>query len=298
VLGFHRVLSAEEYANSDSLPGMIMSEATFAALLAYLQDHFQVIRLDELEWADRKPSKPCCLLTFDDGWRDNYARAYPLLASYKLPATVFLATGFIGTDADFWVEQLVRASKTGVARILSSAAELTGGRAASSSLEALIEWLKRMPAHSRAEMLDPLLAGHRNKDEANAKQQMLNWDQVVEMSRGGIEFGAHTVNHPLLPYEEEVVVEQELREAKKMLEKKLGKEIVAFAYPNGDWNPAVRRSVQEAGYQYAFTTRLAWHRRGSDPYTIPRILLHEGSVTGRDGRFSPAMFNLLLARSA
>ena len=68
----------------------------------------------------------------------------------------------------------------------------------------------------------------------------------------------------------------------------------AFAYPNGNWDPRVRQAVIAAGYECAFTVRPGWHRRDADPFTMDRILLHEGNVTGRDGSFSPAMFHLTL----
>ena len=71
-----------------------------------------------------------------------------------------------------------------------------------------------------------------------------------------------------------------------------------FAYPNGNWDERVRQLVKEAGYERAFTTRPGWYDQRQDPYTIRRILLHEGNVTDRDGRFSPAMLSLTLAGRA
>jgi peptidoglycan/xylan/chitin deacetylase (PgdA/CDA1 family) len=104
------------------------------------------------------------------------------------------------------------------------------------------------------------------------------------------------LTHPLLTYETDSAIENELVVGKRLLEEKLGKEARAFAYPNGDWDERVRRRVKETGYRWAFTTESGWYRRGQDPYTIRRVLLHEGNVTGRNGLFSPAMFNFTLAR--
>jgi len=163
------------------------------------------------------------------------------------------------------------------------------------SLEEIIEYLKHMPAEKRQCILRQLLPMQEERHRHDEVDQMLTWDQVIEMSRDGIDFGAHTVTHPLLTYENDMTVEQELRTAKHILEENLGKKVRAFAYPNGDWDDRVRRWVEQTGYECAFTTRQGWYRSGQDPYTIRRIMLHEGNVTGRNRQFSPAMLNLTLA---
>jgi peptidoglycan/xylan/chitin deacetylase (PgdA/CDA1 family) len=298
VLGFHRVLSPEEFRSSDSLAGMMMKERTFAELLAYAQEHFQVIGLNELSSAGESFAKPRCLLTFDDGWRDNYTRAYPWLRKYNLPAVIFLTAGFVGGGACLWVEQLSRAWKDAAIQpgLRPAVETLLKTGDIRPSLENLIEYLKHMSGEARLSLLRRLLPAGIQGNHRSAVDEMVNWDEVVEMSGSGIDFGAHTLTHPLLPYEDELTIEAELRQPKEILEERLGRKITAFAYPNGDWNEGIRRRVQETGYGYAFTTQAGWYRAGEDPYTICRVLLHEGNVTGSDGRFSPAMFNLTLAR--
>ena len=115
------------------------------------------------------------------------------------------------------------------------------------------------------------------------------------MEREGIEIEAHSVTHPLLIYEDDSTVRRELQVGKEILEQKLGKKIRAFAYPNGTWDVRVRDMVQQAGYECAFVVQRGWHRQGDDPFTIRRILLHEGNVTGPDGRFSPSVLSLRLS---
>jgi peptidoglycan/xylan/chitin deacetylase (PgdA/CDA1 family) len=299
VLGFHRVLSPAELAASNSQPGIIMKESTFASLLEYLTRHFHVVGVQQVLGGSRDGSRPCCAITFDDGWKDNYTRAYPWLRKYRVPATIFLVTGLIGGDGAFWVEKVVSAWRDPERRgkIQSSVGRMVANDESMPGVDSVIEHLKRMSGTRREELLAPLLldgAGLRSSDSVD---RMLTWEEVAEMSAGGIEFGAHTVTHPLLTYEDGVSAERELRQAKLKVEEKLSRRVRAFAYPNGDWNPATRQRVARAGYDYAFTTREAWYSPGQDLYTIPRVLLHDGNVTGHDGRFSPAMFNLTLARS-
>ena len=294
VLGLHRVLTEQEQSRTNSLDAMALRESTFDSILEHVQRNFEVVSLEAfLEGRTDTTGryKPRCLLTFDDGWEDTRTRAFPCLRKHGMPATVFLTTGMIGTRGGFWVEQVARAWRNTSAR-----QKIAGrlGAAATDTAEDVVERLKHMSAVDRQALLDSVIppgaAASRNGADA-----MLTWEQVLEMSRGGMEFGTHTVTHPLLTYEDDAAVERELRAGKQVLEAKLQRKIRAFAYPNGDWDARVRGWVERTGYTCAFTTQGGWHKPASDPYTIRRILIHEGNVTGRDGRFSPAMFHLTLA---
>ena len=299
VLGLHRVLSKAEREQSNSLPGMVMLEDTYLSLLAYLQRRFQIVSLDTLLGThELTSSKPLCLITFDDGWADTYSRAFPGLRKFGFPAVVFLASGLIGTRGGFWVEQVKKAWRASFMRerLQFALRETDGaGPAASADLEDLVEWLKRMPANRRNKILERVLSPNGNANAEADVDSMLTWDQVREMSDAGVEIGSHTVSHPLLTYEDTSSVERELMLSKQVLEEKLGKKVRAFAYPNGDWSERVRKQAAGTGYRCAFTTQPSWHGRSENPYTISRILLHEGNIASHEGRFSPAMLDLTLA---
>jgi len=295
VLCLHRVVSDSEFAQSNALPGMMMKEDTFVRLLEFVKSRFRVVSIDDLKHAAITPR---CVFTFDDGWKDNYTNAFPCMREKGIPATIFLVTGFIGGHTGFWVERVVAGCKhPGVRQKLQAsfsnrssngACVHAGSNGASAGLEDLIDRFKRMPASERVQLLERVLPANGH----NPTDQMMTWDDVSEMSGAGIAFGAHTVTHPLLPFEDEDTAEREIRESKLALEQKLQQPVRAFAYPNGDWDASTRERVKEAGFEWAFTTQHGWYRYSRDPYTVPRVLLHEGNVTGRDGKFSPAMFTL------
>jgi peptidoglycan/xylan/chitin deacetylase (PgdA/CDA1 family) len=300
VFGLHRVLTEAEWSRSNSLDGMIVTDVTFDKLLEDLQRRFEVVSLETAlrNGAGAKAeSRPRCVLTFDDGWSDTYWRAYPSLSKFGLPATVFIATGAIEHRGGFWVEQLNKEWKdpSSRARIEAILTELRNDRSHFCGVDEIVEWLKHMPSDNRDPLLSRLLPPQQQNgcDEDNV-DSMMTWNQVIEMSRNGIEIGAHTVTHPLLTYENDSTVEHELRASKETLEEKVGKNIRSFAYPNGDCDPRVRRYVEQAGFLCALSTRPGWYSRREDPYTIRRILVHEGILTGSDGRYSPAMLSLAL----
>jgi peptidoglycan/xylan/chitin deacetylase (PgdA/CDA1 family) len=299
VLGLHRVLSDSEFDRSNALPGMMMKQETFVRLLQFVKIRFRVVPIDDMEDAAIGPR---CVFTFDDGWKDNYTNAFPWMRKLSIPAIIFVVTGLIGGKESFWGERVVAAWKDPPIRqkleyaigvLLNSksrAVSLRAGasRSSEATLERLIERLKRMPSSQRAQILERLLPAN----GYNPTDQLMTWQEVAEMSQAGIGFGAHTVTHPLLPYEDQVTAEQEICDSKLVLEQKLQQPVRAFAYPNGDWDVSTRQRVEDAGYKWAFTTRHGWYRYNRDPYTVPRVLLHEGNVTGHTGKFSPAMFTL------
>lgn len=298
VLGLHRVLSAEGYERVNSLESILMRESTFAEMLRYLSARFHVISLDALLRCckpARQREKPLCLITFDDGWRDNYTTALPLLKQFGLPAVIFLATDSMGQAGGFWVEQLISAWKDVSRRELIQRRWQSLKGPQPFVLDAAIESLKHMSTAERQPILAELLPPMENHAASPSVDVMLSWQEAIEMAHCGIEFGSHTVHHPLLPYEDDRSLHDELQASKQTIEDKIGKPVTAFAYPNGSWDERVRKQTAEAGYQCAFTTDPGRFRSGADPFSIPRVLLHEGNVTGGDGAFSAGAFEWTLA---
>ena len=300
VLCLHRVLKEEDRNRSGSLDGMILKEATFVAMLEYLKKKFCFISLQEFinrRSANTGQSKLLCFLTFDDGWKDNFTTAFPWLKKLQLPAVIFLVTGLVDTSETFWVERLNWAWRDADSRqrILSRLKTSWEVHNKQPEFSEIVELLKQMSAGERQEILAPLGGTENQRVLGGDVDRMLTWEEVITMSRDGIEFGAHSVTHPLLTFENAARVEEELAVGKQVIKEKLGKSVRAFAYPNGSWNDRVRRSAEQAGYDCAFTTQRGWHSPTDDPYTIRRIMLHEGVVTGRSGKFSPAMLSLRLS---
>lgn len=296
ILGLHRVLTNEQRSRSASLPAMVLTSEVFSALLDYLKENFQLISVNQFLnglAANKTTSKPACMITFDDGWGDNYNNAFPLLKARDIPATIFLATGYIDAKETFWVEQVLFACRDKERRkqVTSRVAALLS-RNGCDDLHSMIESLKRVHSQQRQQILDQTLLP--NEKTGSPTDGFLTWQQVREMDRHGIHFGTHTVTHPLLTYEDSATVESELKESQRQLERQLNKTPVAFAYPNGECDSRVSAFVQQAGYKCAFTTQRGWYGLGGDRFTIRRILLHDGNVAGADGKFSPAMLNFAL----
>lgn len=206
------------------------------------------------------------VITFDDGYANNYSLAFPILQQYRAKATVFLTTGFIdrrvflGTD---WLDYLLHKTPGDVHEFgwkgqrvrLSEAGEETnewrpGAR----------EFLKQLPfeeTHAFLQGLQEWLGVHYDWDSVPRPLIPLSWHEIHKMRESGlVTFGAHTFSHPILSRCAIDVQEFEIGESKRRVESELDKECSLFAYPNGrsgDYTQATKSLLAAAGFTYAFT---------------------------------------------
>jgi peptidoglycan/xylan/chitin deacetylase (PgdA/CDA1 family) len=284
VLNYHRI---DDLTPETFQPNVSASPVQFEQQMGYLARWFKVVSLQDVhEWLLGGKSLPphAALITFDDGYLDNYTNAYPILRKYGFSAVIFLTAGHIGTDAPFFWDltaycfahttadhisfpdgtELSWKDEAGIQQVSKSWIE---------SLKKLTEdekqkWVARLP-----EMLGVAIP------HGYFKGLMMSWDQAREMSANGIEFGGHTIHHPILT---RIPLERARAEIGGSLERisaELGKPVTGFAYPNGmkaDFNGSVTQIVKEAGCLTAFTllngpTSLGEVRKS--PYTIRRSFI-------------------------
>jgi peptidoglycan/xylan/chitin deacetylase (PgdA/CDA1 family) len=241
-----------------------MKPQIFDRYINYFRENYEVLPLDILVGYIKQGNnsflgkKAVMAITFDDGYKDNYLYAYPILKKYHIPATFFLATGHIGTSNLFWwdkVSYIIRHTKIDQLDLdkLGSYSLLTDfNRFQASSI--IVDKLKKMPDEKKNILIEKLLkiSGVEISPELG-KGLILSWDEIVEMSNDGISFGAHTINHPILtnlPLEQ---IEKEIVQSKKDIEGKIGKEVKAFSYPNGDFNEEIVELIKK----YDFTCAVA-----------------------------------------
>ena len=207
------ILTYHSIDNSGSV--ISTSPEKFRSHMQYLSgSSFNVIALEEIVSCiheNRHFPPRSVAITFDDGFKNNYDIAYPVLKVYGFRATIFPVTGFCGKNNQ-WQGQ---------------------------------------PAEI------PVL-------------EIMDWDEVVEMANNGIDFGAHTVNHPNLLELTLEQAEDEIVDSKKEIEERLGKSVLSFAYPYGAKTNKISKILKDE-FMCAFSTELKVADLNSDIYSLPRI---------------------------
>jgi peptidoglycan/xylan/chitin deacetylase (PgdA/CDA1 family) len=264
VVNYHRIEDVTRPGIDSFKPNISASPEAFNWQMAYLKRWFSAISIEELvAWLeDREPLPPNpALITFDDGYLDNYVHAYPVLRQHNLPALIFLTSGHIGTDKPFYWDMAAYCFKhTG-----RESVHFPDGSEVSWETEeqkeevnrSLTEALKRLPQEQKEQWAArlPEQLGV-SIPQGHFKRLMLNWELVREMHAGGIRFGGHTISHPILTRVSAERARQEIAGCKEQIERELGAPALSFAYPNGmqgDWNAEMEGLLKEAGYRAAFT---------------------------------------------
>ncbi len=306
IIAYHRVVADIAKAESESYYGLVVSAETFRRHCELLKRSYNVVSLEtagQVVKGKRNSHRPIAVLTFDDGYLDFYEEAFPILKQLGLPATVFLPTECIGQnvplahDRIFWLLRLAAKNGLPVAPALERAgvpAEVIKPFRHTRYLPALTESLVHLPAAVREFAITELERAVPAFDKYPREYQLLNWDQVREMADAGISFGGHTSNHVVLPLENVDMAESEIEASKRELELQLGQEVTTFAYPNGEFDPAVRRLVARAGYRIAVTTEKKINRSGADLLALGRYSFCEESTRGITGSYSQRIAALRL----
>lgn len=220
-------------------------------------------------------------ITFDDGYRNNAAVAFPILRRHGLPATIFLATRIVGTPHMLWhdrVAHLVHSSSGRELHLDDRVWTLDSLDAMKSAFAALTGTLKTLPEDRMLTTLAGLerQAGVEGPPEARQPDsQLMDWNEARTMRESGlVTFGSHTATHPILSNLDPARVHEELLESRERIEEELGAPCTVLAYPNGrsqDITDEVVQCASRVGYSHALTTVPGRAVPGSDPLRIPRL---------------------------
>jgi peptidoglycan/xylan/chitin deacetylase (PgdA/CDA1 family) len=156
-------------------------------------------------------------LTFDDGYRDFYENAFPVLKKYDFPSTVFLVSDLVG-DENLW-----------------------------------------------------------DSADGNAREPLMDWDEILRLNKAGVAFGSHTKSHPFLSGLSVPLIEDEVAGSRARIEERLQTPVESFCYPYGDYDDRVMEAVRKAGYTTAVTTKRGLARIKDNPLELRRSFIRRGT---------------------
>jgi peptidoglycan/xylan/chitin deacetylase (PgdA/CDA1 family) len=312
VLTYHRVLSPDASARTWSHPGIVVTRETFDSHVSTLKRFFRVLSLEEFVAGLERPdgfAEPSCLITFDDGWRDTFTEAWPVLRRHDAPAVVFLPVDFIGAARMFWQEELSallyeawsRRSDADLREACERACAAhdfppvfdADAAAVRPLISARVNTLKRRPLSVPRQLIADLRAilGSAGEDLAGV-DGFMTWDEVREMHHGGTAFGGHGTTHRLLTTLTPDEVAEEAQRSRDTIASKLGAAPASFSYPNGDWDATVAGQVERAGYTVSFSTERGLVAGADHRFSIKRVNMHE-DMTRRTPLFLARLVGLI-----
>jgi peptidoglycan/xylan/chitin deacetylase (PgdA/CDA1 family) len=303
VLNYHRIGDGEQPFDD----GLFSATADdFRDHVLYIRDHFDLLSVDSLLQASEPGrialDRPSALITFDDGYRDNYDVAFPILREIGAPAVFFIAAGYIDKRRLTWWDRIAYIVKNTERDVLvldypvpvsMDIREIGRSRAT----HRLLRIYKQTPEIDQDRFFARLeaLAAVSVDSEVLGRNLFMTWDHVREMKRGGMEIGGHTYNHPVLSRISEASQREELSRSKERLEAETGGRIRIMSYPVGGldaFDDRTKRLARETGYSAAFSYYGGFNRPDhADLFDLRRV-----SVEREDSlpmfRFRASMNNL------
>jgi peptidoglycan/xylan/chitin deacetylase (PgdA/CDA1 family) len=292
VLTYHRVGDAD----SDPWDPAIFSATAeeFDAQVSYLKRKHALVTLEEalafVDGTDRDRGSRCrVLLTFDDGYLDNYEIAYPILKSHRAQGVFFLCSNIVGSGYVPWWDHIAYLVKSGTRKqfslrfpdALDVDIEKNGLR---ESLRKILDLYKTPENININRFIAELKEAVDGKDLPANSRRFLTWDEAREMLAGGMAIGAHTHTHPMLSKLSEEEQRRELSQSRAIIGEKLGINVDSFAYPFGSRTAFTRKTEQiaeESGFRGAFSYygNMTNQRQNLERYNLKRVTVGSQSWT-------------------
>ena len=250
---------------------LAVTEANFEQHLAVIRARGRPTSLAELGDAIENSSVPkqAVVVTFDDGYRDNVYVAKPLLEQYEIPATVFVVSGYVDSDRDFWWDELEQLWQR------TSIPELEDYRGT---------WARLRPL-SPAQRLAALDALWERADTPRPAASLVSTGHDIRSleQTGLIEVGAHTASHPVLPDLSPDEQLEEVRSGKAALDRLLGRPTESFSYPHAQFDTTTVDLVRQAGFRRACAGMIGAVRANAPLHALPRVHVEDmpGDAFGR-----------------
>ncbi|HZL27452.1 MAG TPA: polysaccharide deacetylase family protein [Acidobacteriaceae bacterium] len=263
ILNYHRIGDAAKTPYDSGTFSCTVDELDWQ--VSYLKRRFPIVTLEQaadIVHGRSAPLKTSVLITFDDGYRDNYDAAFPVFVKHQVSASFFLPTSYIGTGYLPWWDLIAYIVKTScesrIALAYPESAEfdLTPARRARSVME-ILKLFKRPSMTDAERFISELEAACGSTRPAeSAERCFLNWDEAREMQRGGMCFGSHTHTHEILGKLSLARQTEELQTSREILERELDRTIDTLAYPVGKldtFSADTFTALRNARYETAFS---------------------------------------------
>ncbi|MGH7495699.1 MAG: glycosyltransferase [bacterium] len=266
IINYHRVLHAHVLPHY-LFTAMAVTVRAFTKQMEFFRQQCRVLSLTEalqILANDLPIPERAIVLTFDDGYRELYTVVRPILEKYRLPVTVFLPSGLIGTDTQLWFDAVGQRLQTADLQELTLRDDLPEEAVASlrflrnlprdrrqASARTAVKKISELHPDLRKAVVDEVMKLQPIPNDA-PDNALLDWDMIREMQSTGLfAFGSHSITHPRLDLLPEKDLDEEIGLSQQVLEVGLNHPVEFFSYPWGCYNDLVIKKVRQFGYRCA-----------------------------------------------
>jgi peptidoglycan/xylan/chitin deacetylase (PgdA/CDA1 family) len=265
----------------------------FYKQVKYLKENYNIVSVNEfsnLINSNKKFPRGTILLSFDDGYYDNFYGAVPVLESLSTQALFYISTGLLNTNEETWWDQLEKifynnnlpeALSISVKNITYNF-DTSGKEKIDYTYNKVHRLVKYLKVDKRKEILDKLFEWSKIEKRGRNTYRFLTFDEVKKMNESNSAvIGAHTHSHTplsILSYEEQ---KNDIEKSRKILENITGKEIKHFSYPFGakkDYNADSLKISSELNFDFVCANYYSQVHRWSDKYSLPRVLVRDWEI--------------------
>ncbi len=285
VFNYHRVGDAKATQFDPNV--FSCDEAHFDEQLATIKSRFQLVTIADLTKileSGCSSETPLALITFDDGYRDNYTNAFPILKAHRISAVFFLPTSFIGSQSVPWWDEIAWMVKTTQRETIvlpGSQSIRVDPQSIRHTIRETLQAFKRdaAPVGVKLQRLRSAMDCRMPADAAASL--FMNWDEIREMRAAGMEFGSHSLSHTILAHLGEDEQFEELSKSREIIERELGETISSVAYPVGGsatYTALTEQLAARCGYQVAFSFNSGFNRDlGTRRFDLRRLAVEENA---------------------
>ena len=302
IVTYHRITDRKISEIEASLPFLFTSQKVFEKQLNFIRKCYKVITFRELNECvkNNKLAWNSLIITFDDGYEDNFRSAYKSLGKMNLPATFFITVDKIGNEnvEPYWWDRLFYYLKE-----IQKQEDKGFSNEVKMELSPIYEEFKNNASglfsrmnKEETDKIEKLLNRIEeefgiNNDKLFRENTMLNWEQISEMSRNH-DFGSHTCSHGNLLRLSGDQKYHEIVESKTIIEKFINKKVSVFSSPAGHMNEEIEGFIEKGGYEFAVTAaEPGINGMTTDRYHLKRINIWEGTSLSLNGKFSKGYFS-------
>lgn len=276
---YHRVRSYDQ-----DVQLLSVTPKHFEEQMRWLKANYKVIGFDE-DWNGLEGDAVC--LTFDDGYRDNFVTAVPILSKLQIPATIFVATGNIDTTQELWWDELERnllvdQEYPSTFHLMDELFQCTWDTSKVGQRQDLydtLHWLmKQIGVERRDDWVKQLQNWNGYTSEGREENICVRTEDLGQIDLTQIGIGAHTVNHPVLSNLSKEEQRKEILISRQQLESILGSPVLTMSYPFGgasDYNEDTVRVCKELGFSKVAANIPGIWSEGDDLYQIPRCIVRD-----------------------